>query len=76
MMHGNIYPPAKVADALTHFFRTENLVALRELALRFVADETEEELLAYLRGHRPEGDVGHVGEDHGGHHRPPPAPMP
>jgi two-component system sensor histidine kinase KdpD len=55
MMHGNIYPPAKVADALTHFFRTENLVALRELALRFVADETEEELLAYLRGHHPEG---------------------
>ncbi len=51
MMHGNIYPPAKVTDALTHFFRTENLVALRELALRFVADETEEELLTYLRDH-------------------------
>ena len=46
MVHGNIYPPEKVPDALTHFFRTENLVALRELALRFVADETEEELLA------------------------------
>ncbi len=27
----------------------ENLVALRELSLRFVADETEEELLEYLR---------------------------
>jgi two-component system, OmpR family, sensor histidine kinase KdpD len=53
MMHGNIYPPAKVQDALTHFFRTENLVALRELALRFVADETEEELLAYLRDRHP-----------------------
>jgi two-component system, OmpR family, sensor histidine kinase KdpD len=53
MMHGNIYPPAKVTDALTHFFRTENLVALRELALRFVADETEEELLAYLRDRHP-----------------------
>jgi two-component system sensor histidine kinase KdpD len=49
MVHGNIYPTEKVPDALTHFFRTENLVALRELALRFVADETEEELLAYLR---------------------------
>jgi two-component system sensor histidine kinase KdpD len=55
MMHGNIYPPAKITDALTHFFRTENLVALRELALRFVADETEEDLLAYLRGHHPDG---------------------
>ena len=49
MVHGNIYPAEKVPDALTHFFRSENLVALRELALRFVADETEEELLAYLR---------------------------
>jgi two-component system sensor histidine kinase KdpD len=53
MVHGNIYPPDKVEDALTHFFRTENLVALRELALRFVADETEEELLAYLRDAHP-----------------------
>ena len=53
MVHGNIYPPAKVEDALTHFFRTENLVALRELALRFVADETEEDLLAYLRERHP-----------------------
>jgi len=50
LVHGNIYPPDKVPDALRHFFRTENLVALRELALRFVADETEEELLDYLRG--------------------------
>ena len=54
MVHGNIYPPEKVPDALTHFFRTENLVALRELALRFVADETEEELLAYLRDRHPD----------------------
>ena len=43
MLHGNIYPAAKVPQALTHFFRTDNLIALRELALRFLADETEEE---------------------------------
>ncbi len=49
MMHGNIYPPDKVADALAHYFRPDHLTALRELALRFLADETEEELLAYLR---------------------------
>jgi two-component system, OmpR family, sensor histidine kinase KdpD len=49
MLHGNIYPPEKVAGALAGFFKTENLVALRELALRFVADETEEELLRFLR---------------------------
>ncbi len=48
MVHGNIYPPVKVPQALTHFFRTDNLIALRELALRFLADETEEELLAHL----------------------------
>ncbi|HUY30924.1 MAG TPA: universal stress protein [Acidimicrobiales bacterium] len=53
MVHGNVYPPSKVPDALAGFFRTENLVALRELALRFVADETEEELLAYLHTHHP-----------------------
>ena len=53
MLHGNIYPAEKVPNALNGFFRTENLVALRELALRFVADETEEELLGYLRNQRP-----------------------
>ncbi len=52
MLHGNIYPPEKVPQALTHFFRTDNLIALRELALRFLADETEEELLAHLRRHQ------------------------
>jgi len=51
MLHGNIYPAPKVPEALTHFFRAENLTALRELALRFLADETEEELLAYLHRH-------------------------
>ena len=52
MLHGNIYPQDKVAQALTHFFRTDNLIALRELALRFLADETEEELLEHLRRHQ------------------------
>ena len=52
MLHGNVYPAAKVPQALTHFFRTDNLIALRELALRFLADETEEELLEHLRRHQ------------------------
>jgi len=55
MLHGNIYPPERVQQALTHFFRTDNLIALRELALRFVADETEEELLNHLRRHHAMG---------------------
>jgi two-component system sensor histidine kinase KdpD len=49
MLHGNIYPSDKVPQALHNFFRQENLTALRELSLRFLADETEEELLAYLQ---------------------------
>ena len=49
MLHGNIYPKAKVSQALTNFFRTDNLIALRELALRFLADETDDELLEHLR---------------------------
>jgi two-component system, OmpR family, sensor histidine kinase KdpD len=53
MLHGNIYPKDRVPQALTHFFRTDNLIALRELALRFVADESDEELLEHLRRHQP-----------------------
>lgn len=51
MLHGNIYPPQKVPQALQNFFRTDNLIALRELALRFLADETEEEMLDHLQRH-------------------------
>src|SRR5580693_4145929 len=52
MVHGNIYPKERVSQALTHFFRTDNLTALRELALRFVADESDDELLEYLQRHQ------------------------
>jgi two-component system sensor histidine kinase KdpD len=51
MLHGNVYPPEKVPQALEHFFRSENLIALRELALRFLADETDEDLIETLRRH-------------------------
>jgi two-component system, OmpR family, sensor histidine kinase KdpD len=54
MLHGNIYPSEKVPQALTHFFRTDNLIALRELALRFLADETEEDLLEHLARYQTE----------------------
>ena len=57
MLHGNIYPAAKVPSALNGFFRAENLAALRELSLRFVADETEEELLEYLRSKGAAGEL-------------------
>lgn len=61
MAHGNIYPPDKVERALTHFFTTDNLTALRELALRFVADETDTSLIERLR-RRHVADVWDVAE--------------
>lgn len=39
LREGKIYAPAKIEQALSHFFRAENLIALRELALREVADD-------------------------------------
>jgi two-component system, OmpR family, sensor histidine kinase KdpD len=51
MVHGNIYPKERVATALNSFFRIDNLTALRELALRFLADETDDDLLEHLRRH-------------------------
>ena len=48
MLDGKIYSPQMVPQALEHFFRSENLIALRELAFRFLADEPEEELLEFL----------------------------
>jgi two-component system, OmpR family, sensor histidine kinase KdpD len=54
MLHGNIYPDEQVPRALTQFFQAGNLAALRELALRFLADQTGTELRAHLaRRHRP-----------------------
>jgi two-component system, OmpR family, sensor histidine kinase KdpD len=37
MRHGNIYPSDRVDTALSNFFRPGNLAALREIALRLVA---------------------------------------
>lgn len=37
MQHGNVYAPDRVDTALANFFRPGNLAALREIALRLVA---------------------------------------
>ncbi|NJK33784.1 MAG: sensor histidine kinase KdpD [Oscillatoriales cyanobacterium SM2_2_1] len=42
LKEGKIYVPSKVDQALQNFFKRQNLVALRELALREVADNIEE----------------------------------
>jgi two-component system sensor histidine kinase KdpD len=36
---GKVYPPERIGAALNNFFRIENLAALREVALRQVAEE-------------------------------------
>jgi two-component system, OmpR family, sensor histidine kinase KdpD len=40
---GKIYAPENIDRSLNHFFQRRNLIALRELALREVADNVEEE---------------------------------
>ena len=62
MLHGNIYPETRCPPRLNGFFRAENLAALRELSLRFVADETEEELLEYLRSKGAAGELWETNE--------------
>jgi len=44
MRHGNVYPPDRAAIALERFFTEPNLAALRDLSLRFVAGQVDEEL--------------------------------
>jgi two-component system sensor histidine kinase KdpD len=44
MRHGNVYPPERAAIALERFFTDSNLMALRDLALRFVAGRVDQEL--------------------------------
>jgi two-component system sensor histidine kinase KdpD len=44
MKHGNVYPPERAQVALDRFFTEGNLTALRELALRLVAQRVEGQL--------------------------------
>jgi len=49
MRRGDIYPQERVERALENFFRPGNLIALRELALRQVAQEVDRGLETYLQ---------------------------
>jgi two-component system, OmpR family, sensor histidine kinase KdpD len=51
MAHGNIYPAEKIDAALTNYFRTGNLTALRELALLWVVERVDEGLQRYRDEH-------------------------
>jgi two-component system, OmpR family, sensor histidine kinase KdpD len=48
MQRGDIYGQEKVEQALTNFFRRGNLIALRELALRQVAEQVDRSLESYM----------------------------
>jgi two-component system sensor histidine kinase KdpD len=56
MRRGDVYPQERVGRALQNFFRETNLIALRELALRQVAQQVDQS----LEQHR-----GDEGKDHG-----------
>jgi two-component system sensor histidine kinase KdpD len=46
LLEGKIYAPTKIQESLQNFFQRRNLIALRELALREVADNVEEDAIA------------------------------
>jgi two-component system sensor histidine kinase KdpD len=48
MRRGDVYPVERAEKALANFFRQGNLLALRELALRQVAQSVDRNLEAYL----------------------------
>jgi two-component system sensor histidine kinase KdpD len=45
LIEGKVYPPERIQSALSNFFKIENLSALREVALRQVAEEIESKRL-------------------------------
>jgi len=49
MRRGDIYPVERAEKALTNFFRSGNLLALRELALRNVTHSVDRSLESYLQ---------------------------
>jgi two-component system sensor histidine kinase KdpD len=66
---GKVYPPERIDAALNNFFRIENLAALRETALRQVAEEIEQKRIESpralgTRGHTDAGrdSIAAVGE--------------
>ncbi len=48
MKRGDVYAKSKVDQALRNFFRPGNLIALRELALRQVAEQVDRSLESYM----------------------------
>ena len=53
---GKVYPSERVPAALNNFFKVENLAALREVALRQVAEEVEAKRIPVEASSRPRED--------------------
>jgi two-component system sensor histidine kinase KdpD len=51
MKHGNVYPADRAQVALDRFFTEPNLTALRELALRFVTQQVDDQLEDIVASH-------------------------
>ncbi len=49
LSEGKVYTPERSAEAIANFFKKGNITALRELALRIVADRVDKQLQDYLK---------------------------
>ena len=48
---GKVYVPVQAERALEHYFSPGNLTALRELALRRIAERVDDQLLSHMQAH-------------------------
>lgn len=55
LSEGKVYTPERSREAIENFFRKGNITALREMALRIVADRVDKQLLDYLHHKRIRG---------------------
>ena len=51
LREGKVYVPSQAEQAMRHFFRKGNLIALRELALRRTAERVDAQMQVYRRDH-------------------------
>jgi two-component system, OmpR family, sensor histidine kinase KdpD len=55
LAEGKVYTPERSKEAIDNFFRKGNITALREMALRLVADRVDKQLHDYLQVNRIKG---------------------
>ncbi len=57
LAEGKVYAPERSREAMRHFFRTSNLTALREMALRLVAERVDHQLQDLMKDRHAGGTV-------------------